>query len=111
MARQLLTEIYRGALAGVQYSDYQLAKLKAGTALKLVWEKTNAFDPNAIAVYAGKVKIGYINKESTHVLHGYRKSNIKLTAKVSAFNNTNPTWSMIAVAIYCKNKKDINETL
>ncbi len=100
------TEIYRGALAGVQYSDYQVANLKVGNKLKLVWEKTNIHDPNAIAVYAGKTRIGYINRTATKVLHDYRKSGIKLSPKLSAVNKTNPTWAMLVVSITCKQIAD-----
>lgn len=48
-----------------------LKTLKPGDALVLVREPANQFDKNAIAVYAGTHKVGYIPKAKNGVLAQY----------------------------------------
>lgn len=92
-------ELVRVNLAGVQYSDYQTCVgLKAGSPLKLTWERNNKFDDEAIRVDYYGTKIGYIPKgNNQEMLHGCREDGIKVTCSVVAFNKTNPTWNMISV--------------
>lgn len=49
-------------IAGFTYHEGCLAinMLKIGTPLKLVREKNNSFDPNAVAIYFKEYKLGYI---------------------------------------------------
>jgi len=46
----------------------KIAKLKGGEALTLVREPTNKFDRNAVAIYLGEDKIGYVPKAHNLVL-------------------------------------------
>lgn len=92
-------EIYKEHLAGVQYHDYQRAKLVAGDNLRLVWERTNPVDQNAIAVYKNKVRIGYIRAVGTHILHEYRKRGLKLHTELVSYNKNNPSWSALVVRV------------
>lgn len=48
-----------------------LKTLKPGDALVLVREPTNEFDKNAVAIYAGAHKVGYIPKAKNAVLAQY----------------------------------------
>lgn len=52
----------RMLVAGVQYGEslFCIDALKAGTKLNMVREPHNAHDPNAIALYYGEYRIGYI---------------------------------------------------
>ena len=42
------------------YGAEHLGELKPGTKLKLVAEPDNPYDPRAVAILLGKVKLGYI---------------------------------------------------
>ena len=60
------------------YGDEVLRKLKPGTKLHLVPEPDNPYDPNAVALYKGKTKIGFVprdrNATLAQLLHfGYGK--------------------------------------
>lgn len=53
--------------------------------VKLVDEKNNKYDPNAIAIYVFNVKIGYVPADQTSVIRGLK--NIELTSvRVYFFN-------------------------
>lgn len=97
-------EVYRDALAGVAFSDYQKdLELRVGSSLRLIWERKNPRDSNAIAVYHKNIHIGYIKRKDTELLHSYREKGIKLTATLSAYNKNNPTWHMLVVCITAPN--------
>lgn len=102
-----LLELARVNLAGVQYSDYQLVvgTIKAGSKLKLYWERNNPFDDMAIKVEYSGVKIGYIPKgEIQDLLHEYREHGQKVYAFITSHNKTNPTWYMFCIKC-CVTKK------
>lgn len=58
------------SIVGTQnYVDERfMAELKPGTEALLVREPTNQHDPNAVAVYIGGKRIGYIPKKQNGVL-------------------------------------------
>lgn len=90
-------------LAGVQYGDYQRIStvLKPGLILKMVGEPTNKYDKMAIRVeYAGYL-LGYIPRFSIQQSECWNAhtNGYKLIAVLTAFNKTNPTWSMITIQI------------
>lgn len=90
----------RVSLAGVQYCDYLIAKLKVGMRLELYPESHNAYDKKAIAVYAGKHKIGYIKKgEIQSLLWKARRAKKNVLTKLIAYNKNNPTWYMLTVEL------------
>ncbi len=92
-------EVYRDHLAGVQFSDYQRANLKAGMPLTLVWERSNAYDPRAIAVYAGDYRIGYVKKNKTEELHALRETGKNTAATLVSYNKNNPSWNAIVISV------------
>lgn len=49
-------------IAGFQYADgaLVLGDLKAGDKLTLCAERDNPHDPEAVAIYFGKIKLGYV---------------------------------------------------
>jgi hypothetical protein len=54
-----------------QKSESIVAALKTGDELKLIREPTNKFDANAIAVYCGDQRVGYIPSKQNKVLAGF----------------------------------------
>lgn len=102
-------EIYRDYIAGVQFGQYKEAyadnALHVGDVLKLVWERSNQYDPNAVAIYTadGKYRLGYIKKIDTRLLHDFRTRNIKLSAYLHECDFTAKPWQMFAVRITAPN--------
>lgn len=63
-------------IRGLVYSDLDLTKVnfKRGERLTLVPEPDNDHDSDAIAVYRGKTRLGYIRKEETAKIHEWNES-------------------------------------
>lgn len=99
-----MSEIYNSYIRGVGYADYQLAKnLKAGDTLVLRPDGNNPKhdDKRAIRVETKQgVHLGYIAKEDTHIFWHYRSQGVKITTLLTAYNKTNPTWFMLAIASF-----------
>lgn len=57
-------------IAGFTYYDGPIVfkQLGIGTALQLVAEQENQYDPNAIALYFGKSKLGFIPRDNNKTL-------------------------------------------
>jgi len=93
-----LVEFYSCAVAGVKYADVQLSNVAAGDKLQLVWERANPVDPMAIRVqtYDG-VKLGYIPRSDTALLHKYRTCGIKITTIVRGYFPANPSWEQLYI--------------
>lgn len=94
-------EIYRDALAGVKHHDAQLSKcLIAGQKVRLIWERKNPVDANAIRVESvDGFKLGYIKRGDTAKLHWFREREVKLTATISAVYWNNPSWESIYIKV------------
>jgi hypothetical protein len=101
-------EILKTTVAGVMYGDYSTGKLdnlKYGSPVKLYWEPSNQFDRQAIKVVAqskghGKLKLGYIPREHTELLHKYREAGIRLMCYIHSINKNNPSWSLFVISIH-----------
>jgi len=107
--KQKAREMFRFNIAGVQYSDYQLAStIKAGDSLKLIWEKANKFDPNAIRIEWKGIKLGYVPSKGKYqtMLHDYRKMDFKIECKVVSVNKNNPSWQYFVVKCSSLNPDD-----
>lgn len=114
-ARLALQELFRCNIAGVQYSDYQLAKLsiRPGARLQLWWESKNKMDQLAIRVELKGVKLGYIPQKHwlnkmwqdapyQAQLHSLREQGVKIITTLVSYNPTNPTWSMFTIKCEAK---------
>lgn len=57
-------------LAGFQHWDgaFALGSMKVGDILEMRPEPDNPFDPNAVAVYAGDMKLGYVPRDENELL-------------------------------------------
>lgn len=103
-------EIYRDYIAGVQHGEYQLAemanKLHVGDPLQLVWERTNKFDPNAIAIYTktdARYRLGYIKAKDTNILHDLHNRGIKVSAFLLQYNPDEKPWNKLCVRVTAPN--------
>lgn len=105
-----MKELLRTPIAGLQYYDYQLvAGLKAGRKVKLIHEPSNAVDTNAIRCEIDGVKIGYIPRDKTYLLHAMHDKGIKLFATVCGYHKNNPTWSMLHIKVEFRERKFVKK--
>ena len=96
--------LYTGKIVGVTFepsaSNFQAIaeKSKNGSfpKLELQAEPNNKYDPQAIAVYADNLQVGYIPKDGTAAIHAFRGD---IKAKIVRFTNFNglPTGLYIEV--------------
>ena len=105
-------EIYCDTLAGVKFADSQLIQLKPGEAVALVHERANTFDPNAIRVdtLAG-VKLGYIKRKDTHILHSAKANGANFQSFVRSYNPTANSWEQIVIVVYTDKTPSADRTL
>lgn len=75
----------RFELAGINYrlQEFQKANVCINDELRLMPEPDNQFDPNAIAVYKGDIKIGYIPRRENKPMLAYVAAG-QATCKVEA---------------------------
>ena len=97
--------LMRSEVTGLQYYDYaaKASKIKAGTPLTLVREKSNAYDGNATAVYYKKSKIGFVRKENNALIAGLLDAGMALDAYVINHNKDSGMYKgdeRLMVAIY-----------
>lgn len=96
-------------IAGFQYWDGLLvqSKLKVGQKLKLVPEPDNPFDPNAIAIYRKKTKLGFVpqklNGELAQLLY-FGHSDV-FEAYVVELNHEGNPWERVGVSIRVKDAR------
>jgi hypothetical protein len=88
-------------VAGYQYYKGHLIEheFKTGVPLTLVREPKNRYDRNAIAIYFGLTKIGYIPAALNTVLSNMLDQGVHLETTITAFNPEMPTWGRVEVEI------------
>ena len=67
-------------LSGLSHMKLQAGIVKQGDILSYKPERDNEFDPQAIAVYKGDLKIGYIKKVHNRVFHKHQSLNLTVKA-------------------------------
>ena len=72
----------------VEGSQERLSKLEQTQELKLVEDVDNKFDPNAIAVYEGDFRLGYLPKETAKSVKEILKDN-EISCRVSMVTGGN----------------------
>ena len=77
--------VYKAHLRGLAYYDYAAVKdrLRPGDALRLVREPDNPYDADAIAVFYGPHRLGYLPAVENIVLARMMDRGLKLTAVVT----------------------------
>ena len=88
-------------VAGFQYYQGHLVEheFKTGTPLILVREPKNRYDSDAIAIYYGPTKIGYIPAAENTVLTNMLDQGVLLQTTITSFNPEMPTWERVGVEI------------
>lgn len=89
----------RCCVAGLQYHPGVHLRLKNGDALRMVREPDNPYDANAVALYAGGIKLGYIPKKENTSLANLLDQNAVLHAKVERFDAEAKSWERVKVVV------------
>ena len=89
-------------VAGYQYYEGKLVEpgLKAGVPLGLVREPANSYDSDAVAVYYGQAKIGFIPRAENTVLANMLDQEMLLNATIKAFNPNRPSWGRVELEVF-----------
>lgn len=97
-------QLYSFHIRGFQFWDgaQVLDKLKAGSKIKMRPEPENPHDPNAIALYCGKTKLGFVPAElneglSMMFFYGHKKA---FEARVLQVNADADPWKQVRVGIF-----------
>ena len=83
-----------------------MGKMHEGDELDMFYEPKNAYDHNAISLYAGNLKLGYVPRESNYDLALFTRlgHGDLFECKVLAVRPENAASSMLEVAIYVKER-------
>ncbi len=97
-------------IAGFQHYDgaLALAELKAGHTLSLVPEFDNPHDPNAIALYHGNLKLGFIPRFENELmaqLMYYGHTNVFQCRILQVDEKADP-WEQVRVGIYVTDNRN-----
>ena len=101
--------IYSTFVAGFRYYDGQkyLSQLSARTPIDLLRESDNAHDSQAIAVYWGEVKLGFLPMSDNLVLAKLIDEGIGLYADITGTFPENDPWEMCEIGVYLPYPKEL----
>jgi hypothetical protein len=93
--------IQRAQVAGFQYHQGEAVwpQLQPGAPLRLHREPTNPHDPNAIAIYWGEHKLGYIPRRENKTLAGMLDQGVPLDAAIVELREGWDPWQRVEVEI------------
>lgn len=92
-------------LSGFTYYDGPMvfSKLKIGKKLKLVVEPENKYDPQAVAVYYKKHKIGFIPRRCNYSISRFLECGIDcFDTRIQYINSDETPENQIGLAVYLK---------
>ncbi len=87
---------------GLMYYDYSAALTQRGQKVRLVHERSNKFDKNAVAVWIKQDKwrkIGYLPEGTTYPLHKAKAEGKSFYAMVNQHDISNPTQTRMTVVV------------
>lgn len=96
-------------VAGMRYWDGAtvLGKLSAGKKLKLKPEFDNKYDPNAIAIYYKKTKLGYVPRDKNYLAAQLLRFGHKdvLECRILQVNKKAEPYKQVSVGLYIADNK------
>ena len=89
------------SVAGFQYykGEELWSRMKAGDGLRLAREPKNPFDYDAVEVYRGRDKIGYIRRTDNSAVAQMMDRGMKLTGKIKRLSRQAEPGDMVGVAV------------
>lgn len=86
-------------VAGLVYYDYQKVKLRSGMRVSLFPEPSNPHDVNAIEIFIGRHKLGYVPRIFTEIVLNCPTIT---RATIKSVHPTNPTHRMVLIQVFAK---------
>ena len=89
------------AIAGFRYYDGpgELPELAVGTGLTLRAQPTNAYDPFAVEILHGTVKLGYVPRFCNRHLSRLLLEGVPLACAIEAVDPNVPPWEAVCVRV------------
>jgi hypothetical protein len=93
--------IQESSIAGFQFHEGQAVwqSLAVGNDLRLVRESSNAHDSNAVAVYFGEHKLGYVPRAENNAVAQMIDRGERLHAKISQLGQSSDPWERVRITI------------
>ena len=97
--RELL--IQKSPVAGFQYHDGEAVwpRLSAGDALRLLREADNPYDRQAVAVYRGGAKLGYVPRVANTAVSKMMDRGERLAARIERLRESRDPWQRVEFSI------------
>lgn len=94
--------IQESPIAGFQFhqGDAIWPLLTVGAALKLVREPGNTHDPDAVAVYFQKIKLGYVPRAENSAIAGMMDRGETLEASISKLAVDEDPWQRVRFSVF-----------
>jgi len=92
--------LLRCHVAGLQYHDGVDLSYRSGEALTLRREPHNRYDANAIAIYRGDLRIGYLPRRLNPTPARRMDCGTPLHCRITAYTPDAPTWERVKVEVY-----------
>ncbi|WP_456382877.1 HIRAN domain-containing protein [Hydrogenimonas sp.] len=93
-------ETLRCHIAGLQYHGGVDLIYRPGEALSLRREPRNPHDANAVAIYRGPIRIGYIPRRLNPPIATRMDRGERFSCHITNFCPDAPTWQRVEVAVY-----------
>ena len=90
------------SIAGFQFYQGRdiIHKIKTGDELLIKAEPDNKYDQNAVEVYYGNIKLGYIPKNENKTIRNILHSDMKLYATVDKVDAEKRSWDAVRVSVF-----------
>jgi hypothetical protein len=89
-------------VAGFSYYDGPdtLLNLKEQQPLRLQRQPGNPFDKNAVEIFAGAAKLGYLPQKENKLIARMMDQGMEVKARICRINLQNPDWKSVRVEVY-----------
>ena len=97
--RELLVQ--ESPVAGFQYHDGETVwpRLSTGDSLRLLREPDNPYDGQAVAVYWGEAKLGYVPRAANTAVAQMMDRGELLSARVARLRESQDPWKRVGISI------------
>lgn len=102
--------VFEGYISGYQYHEGQQLEhlFREGTQFTLKHEPLNPFDENAVGVYYGSSKVGFLPYYTNAIIAGMIREGRKLKARVARFDARREPWERILVEVLKEEESSSN---
>ncbi|NCB08770.1 MAG: DNA-binding protein [Bacteroidia bacterium] len=89
-------------VAGFSYYDgpENLLNLKEQQPFRLQRQPGNPFDVNAVEIFAGTEKLGYLPRKENKLIARMMDQGMEVKARICRINLQNPDWESVRVEVY-----------